>query len=314
VSRPTGRQRRALVLLLILALIFITLDYRSSSFNGIRDGAQSVFGPVQRGVSAAVRPVGRFFAGIPDAARSHGRITQLEAQNAELRRKLRENELTGTRVDELTRLRLLAGLGQYRIVPAVVVSVGPSLGFEWTVTVDVGSGDGVKVDQTVVNGDGLVGRVKQVAGSTAVVVLAVDPGSSVGVRLAGSNQLGVAAGAGLGPLTFAPLDPQSTANVGDRLVTGPYGGTTYVPGVPVGEVVSVTGQPGSSGREAVVRPYVRYAALDLVGVVIEQPRTDPRDSVLPPKPTPTPSPGANGSGPPASSPPKRSPPPPVGTP
>ena len=64
-----------MVLLLILALIFITLDYRSSSFNGIRDGAQSVFGPVQRGVSAAVRPIGRFFAGIPDAAGSHGRIT-----------------------------------------------------------------------------------------------------------------------------------------------------------------------------------------------------------------------------------------------
>jgi rod shape-determining protein MreC len=313
VSPPTGRQRRALVLLLILALIFITLDYRSSSFNGIRDGAQSVFGPVQRGVTAAVRPIGRFFAGIPDAAGSHGRITDLQARNAELQRRLREQELTGTRVDELTRLRLLAGLGQYKIVPAAVVSVGPGLGFEWTVTIDVGTGDGVAVDQTVVNGDGLVGRVKQVAGSTAVVVLAVDPGSSVGVRLAGSNQLGVAAGAGLGPLTFAPLDPQTTANVGDRLVTGPYGGTTYVPGVPVGEVVSVTGQPGSSGREAVVRPYVRYAALDLVGVVLAQPRTDPRDGVLPPRPTPTPTPGSAPARPPASSPPRSSPPP-TGTP
>jgi rod shape-determining protein MreC len=296
------------VLLVIVAMVFITLDYRSSSFNGIRDGASSVFGPVQRGVSTAVRPIGRFFAGIPDAAGSHGRIAELEARNAELQRTLREQELTGSRVDELTRLRLLAGLGQYRVVPAVVVSVGPSLGFEWTVTVDVGSGDGVKVDQTVVNGDGLVGRVKQVTASTAVVVLAVDPGSSVGVRLAGSDQLGVAAGAGLGPLTFAPLDPQTTANVGDRLITGPYGGTTYVPGVPVGEVVSVSGQPGSSGREAVVRPYVRYAALDLVGVVIEQPRTDPRDSVLPPRPTSTPSPGSAGSKPPASRPPASRPP------
>ena len=38
---------------------------------------------------------------------------------------------------------------------------------------------------TVLNGDGLVGRVKTVGPSTATVLLAVDPESSVGVRLEG---------------------------------------------------------------------------------------------------------------------------------
>ncbi len=288
-SAPTRRQRRAMVLLLVVSLAFVTLDYRSSSFAGIRSATQTVFGPVQRGLTAVFAPVGRFLAGIPDAAGSRSRIEQLQRENADLRRRLRESTLTGSRADELRRLELLAGLGQYRVVPATVVALGPSLGFEWTVTVDAGTVDGVRVDMTVVNGDGLVGRVKQVTPTSSVVVLAVDPGSSVGVRLAGSNQLGIATGDGLAPMSFGPLDPQTRARVGDRLVTGPYGGSTYVAGVPVGEVTAVSDDP-TTPAEASVRPYVTFAALDLVGIVLAGPRTDPRDSVLPASPTHTPSP------------------------
>lgn len=300
-SPPTGGQRRAILVLLVISLVFITLDYRSSSFAGIRSAAQTVFGPVQRGVTAVVDPVGRFFAGIPDAAGAHGRITELERQNAELQGKLRESGVDAGRLDQLRRLELLAGLGQYRVLPAAVVSLGPSLGFEWTVTIDVGTRDGVKPDMTVVNGDGLVGRVKQVTGLTSVVVLAADPGSSVGVRLAGSDQLGIATGAGLRPLTFAPLDPQTRVRVGDQLVTGPYGGSTYVAGVPVGEVTGVTGDPGGTAGTATVRPYVTTTTLDVVGIVLAGPRRDPRDSVLPARPTGSPSPTPSASSSPSPS-------------
>ena len=79
--------------------------------------------------------------------------------------------------------------------------------------------------------------------------------------------------------------------MGDRLVTR-GDGSLYVPGVPVGVVVSVKSTPGSLIRVAQVDPYVRMTALDLVGVVVDGPRTDPRDSVLPPLPTPTASPTA----------------------
>ena len=96
---------------------------------------------------------------------------------------------------------------------------------------DAGRRDGLQPDQTVIDSDGLVGRVKQVGESSAVVVLAVDPGSAVGVRVAGGNALGVAAGNGLGPLTYTPLDPATRVQVGDRLLTGPYGGSTYVAGL-----------------------------------------------------------------------------------
>jgi rod shape-determining protein MreC len=47
---------------------------------------------------------------------------------------------------------------------------------------------------------------------------------------------------------------------------------------------------GGLTRTLYVTPYVSFTKLDVVGVVVEAPKKDPRDTVLPahPKPTPTP--------------------------
>ncbi|HEV7654899.1 MAG TPA: rod shape-determining protein MreC [Mycobacteriales bacterium] len=280
-TAPTRGQRRAVILLLLISVVLITLDHRGEAFRGVRDTAHSVVDPAQHGVTTLVAPVGRFFGGLGDIGDSGTRIDTLEKENAELRRQLREGELTASRSAELQRLTLLSGTGRFTVMPATVTGLGPSIGFEWTVTVDAGRRDGVTVDQTVVDSDGLVGRVKTVGDTSSTIVLAVDPGSAVGVRLAGGNALGVAAGNGLGPLTFTPLDPSTRVKVGDRLVTGPYGGSTYVAGLPVGEVTAVSGDPGAPAREATIAPYVSFANLDLVGIVLAAPRTDPRDALLP---------------------------------
>lgn len=280
-TAPTRGQRRAVLLLLLLSVVLVTLDHRGDAFSGVRSAAHTVADPAQDGVTALTAPVGRFFGGLDDLGDSRSRIDALEKENADLRRRLREGELTGARSAELARLQLLSGRGGFTVLPATVTGLGPSLGFEWTVTVDAGRRDGVKGDATVVNADGLVGRVKTVGERSSVIVLAVDPGSAVGVRLAGGNQLGVAAGNGLGPLTFSPLDPTTRVKVGDRLVTGPYGGSTYVAGLPLGEVTAVSGDPGAPAREATVTPYARFGSLDLVGILLAAPREDPRDTLLP---------------------------------
>jgi rod shape-determining protein MreC len=81
-----------------------------------------------------------------------------------------------------------------------------------------------------------------------------------------------------------------TANLkpGYRLVTDFRLDSTFAGGVPVGVLTSVRGTVASLQRVAFVRPYVNFTALDLVGVIVDNPRTDPRDSVLPPKPVSTP--------------------------
>jgi rod shape-determining protein MreC len=300
-----------LALLLVTSVGLITVDYRGgedSPLDGLRDAAAAAFGPVEQVAAAIANPVADAVDGVASLGGDQDETRRLRAQNQELRRRLRTSGLDRARLAELDALLRLAGTGRYRVLPARVIAVGPAQSFTWTVTIDAGTRDGVRRDMTVVNGDGLVGRVKAVGRSTATVLLAVDPASSVGVRMEGSLEVGFTTGQGTddgAALDLRLLDGQSAVGPGDRLVTfGSQGSTPYVPGVPVGEVVDVSGAPGSQTRSATVQTYVDFTALDLVGVVVEPPRRDPRDAVLPPRPeasptptvtvTVTPSPGGGG--------------------
>lgn len=284
--RPARRRRLALALLLLTSLTFVTLDYRmsgGSAFTGLRSAAGTVAGTMQRALFGLVSPVGRFVSGIGaggDAGTANGPLAK---ENGRLRRELHDAQLDRVTLAELRRLDLLAGAGGYRIVPGRVIALGPSPGLEWTAVIDVGTRDGVAAGMTVLNGDGLVGRIKRAQATTSVVLMVVDPVSSVGARLEGSRQLGLCTGDGAHRLRLQLLDPRARVAPGDRLVTGPWGQTTYAAGVPIGTVTKVAGTPGALVRTAEVRPYVNFTALDIVGVVVTAPRRDPRDSVLPPK-------------------------------
>jgi rod shape-determining protein MreC len=158
------------------------------------------------------------------------------------------------------------------------------------VTIDAGSRDGIKPDETVLSGDGLVGRVKTVGPFTATVLLAIDEESAVGARLEGNLEIGIVSGRSQGLMELDLLDPQAKVAPGDRLVTyGSRHSNPFVPGVPIGVVVNVRAASGLT-RQATVRPYVDFTALDLVGVVITPPTRDPRDAVLPPPTNPRPTP------------------------
>lgn len=285
------RVRLVLALLVLTSLTLVTIDSRAgdgSALDGLRSATAAVVGPIQRGLASVVRPVGSALGGLGNIGKAGDRIEQLERDNEALRRELDGRRADGQRGEQLERLLRVSAAGQYPTVAAQVVAVGGSLGFEWTVTIDAGTADGVAPDMTVLNGDGLVGRVKSAGPYTATVLLAVDATSSVGVRREGAGQIGLAEGGGLGPLQLRLLDPQAEVARGDRIVTfGSPNGRPFVPGIPVGEVVDVQETPGGPERLADVAPYVDFAALDLVGVVVAPPRVDPRDVVLPPQPDPT---------------------------
>jgi rod shape-determining protein MreC len=144
---------------------------------------------------------------------------------------------------------------------------------------------------TVLNGEGLVGRVTTVGPNTATVLLASDPDFTVGTRMEKTDELGFATGQGDQPLSVQFLNGKAKVKEGDRLVTfGSSKDRPFVPGVPVGEVVRVDPSGGDLTRTVYVRPYVGFTKLDIVGVVVQPPRKDPRDTVLPAKPKPKPTP------------------------
>jgi rod shape-determining protein MreC len=288
--RDTRESRLLLILLVAVAFALITVDIRGgddSPLNGARDAASTVLGPVEKGVASAVDPVADGIRAVRDAGSYQDRMRRLERQNAVLKQRLASSDTAGSRVRQLDALLKTAGSGQYAIKAAQVIAIGAAQGFSWTVTIDAGSDDGIARDMTVVNGDGLVGRVTTVGHTTATVLLASDPDFTVGTRMEGSDEIGFATGQGTRPMKVQLLNGRAGVRKGDRLVTfGSQKGRPFVPGVPVGTVTRIEATPGELTKTVLVEPFVSFTRLDLVGVVVEEPRTDPRDTVLPPKPKP----------------------------
>ena len=270
--------RLLLVLLLLTALTLTALDARAgdgSPFDALRRGADVVLGPPQRALGGVVRGVGGLVAGDSDEQ------AELRAENARLRAELRRSEELRRRVRELDALLALRDAGGYPMVPARVAAFGSSFGFASTVTIDAGSADGVEPGQTVVHGDGLLGRTLRVGRFTSTVLLLTDPGFTVGARLAREGAVGLATGDG-DDLVFS-LVQGGRIGQGDALLTA--GSDTFVPGVPIGRVAAVEAGPATPVTTAKVRPFVDVSSLDLVGVVTGPPRGTPR---VPLEPSPRP--------------------------
>ncbi|MFF4757087.1 rod shape-determining protein MreC [Streptomyces sp. NPDC001292] len=292
--RDTKESRLLLVLLIAIAFALITVDIRggeNSPVDGARQAAATVFGPIENGVSAAVNPVGNAVSAVRDSGGRHDRLAALEKENAALKAELGSDDRKRSRLTQLNKMLKLAGDGQYGIKGAQVIAIGATQGFSWTITIDAGADDGIQRDMTVLNADGLVGRVTTVGPSTSTVLLANDPDFTVGTRMEGSDELGFASGQGDRPLRVQLLNSKADVKKGDRLVTfGSQADKPFVPGVPVGVVSRVDPSGGDLTRTVYVTPFVGFTKLDVVGVVVQAPKKDPRDEVLPPKPKPTPTP------------------------
>lgn len=293
----TRRTRFFLSVLLIAALALITLDYRDGSaapLRGIRQIGGSVFGAAERGFAAVTQPVVGFFGGSAGSNPSP-QVAALEAQVTRLRAQLSHEQLSRAQYAQLRRLLQVAGRGGYRIVAADVIAVGQ--GYTESVTLDAGSQDGIRPQETVLDGAGLVGTVTAVSAQACTVLLASDPTSVVGIRLAGSGQIGWVTGtgksqSGAGLLKLQVLGSGAALRPGEQLVTSAsVHDRPYVPGVPVGVISDAQGSTGSLTMRALVRPYADFTALGVVGIVVAPPRHNPRFAVLPPsphaKPTPT---------------------------
>jgi rod shape-determining protein MreC len=290
----TRRTRLLLSVLLIAALVLITLDYRDGSaapLRGLRDFGGSAFGGAERVVSAVTQPVVGLF-GSSASGGSGSQVAALQAQVIRLRAELSREQLSRAQYAQLRRLLQVAGRGGYRIVAADVIAV--SQGYAESVTLDAGRDDGVRPQETVLNGAGLVGTVTAVSAQTATVLLASDTTSVVGVQLAGSGEIGWVTGTGKAQPAAALLRLQvlgggAALRRGEQLVTSAsVRDRPYVPGVPVGVISQVQGSAGTLTARALVRPYADFAALGVVGIVLAPPRRNPRFSVLPPGPKPTP--------------------------
>lgn len=274
--RDDQRSRTVLALLVLAAVSVISLDTGSgddSPVDPVRTATGNVLGPVQNGFAAATRPVaelGDTFTADDDLREEN---EALREENDDLRSRLRSAGVTKARADELADVDRVTRDADFDTVEANVVAYESAQSFGRTVTIDAGSSAGIATDMTVLNSDGLVGRVVEVSANTATVLLIVDSESVVGGRLGSSMELGFLRGngdlSGNGRLRLSALDDTAVAERGESVVTwGSREGVPYVAGVPIGEVVDVDEKPRSQSSTATVAPYVDFSSLGVVSVVV----------------------------------------------
>jgi rod shape-determining protein MreC len=283
------RTRMVLGVLLLVALALITLDFRDGGASPVRNVGADVFGPIERVTHDVTSPISSLFDSITGGPSSQTAIANLQQENAQLREELSAAQLSKSESRQLAQL-LRIDAGAYRIVAASVIAAGGD--YSDTVTLNAGSSDGIKPDETVLNGSGFVGTVTQVSLDTCTVVLASDASSIIGVQMAGTDEIGEVTGTGKsmsssGLLQLSLFDANAVLQAGQEVVTyASVNDRPEVPGVPVGTVVSVHTSAGGLVQTALVKPFVTFTALGVVGVVVAVPKHSRGISILP-RPAPT---------------------------
>ena len=283
-----NRSRLLLVLLLVSSLFLITLDLRGVNLAGsIRGSVATVFSPVETLFSRLFSPIGNFAGDIRNIGQANEKIDDLNKEIQLLKSKEILDENTVGQLNQLKNILDLAGRGGYKVVAAKVINRGSSATFKETITIDVGSSSGISRNMTVISDGGLVGVVKSVSSDTSVVLLMNDPSFKMGVRIAGTQSIGVLSGQGGNSYLLQLLDTTGEIKLGDKLVArGSDGGRPFVPGVPVGTVVEVQSNSSSITQNADVTASANLDRIGIVAVVVSPPKFDPRDSLIP-KPNPT---------------------------
>ncbi len=264
-------------MLLLACAAAVTVDYQdeASPFDPVRAALSDALAPVQEGTALVARPLAQvpgFFRSSQDLRAD---VRRLEAENAALRGQLATTSELRHRVAELDGLLRASRASGLALVPTRVVAMGPAQSFTHTVTIDAGTSSGVQPDMTVLNNQGLVGRVTRARRGSATVLLLVDRDCVVGARLGSDAEVGMLSGRGTlngdGRLDLDLIDNTQTPGKDDVVVTwGSSGGTPYVPGVPVGSVEAVFASPRDQATHAVVTPFVDFSSLDVVGVVVSE--------------------------------------------
>jgi rod shape-determining protein MreC len=272
-DRKTVRRRRAVLLLLVAcSLILVTASF-GDGLRSIERGALEVFGPVQEGASRVLGPFRDAAGWVGDTINAKGDLEDLRAQRDALRRELsdergamRENQ----QLRALVKLDQRLSLTRQGAITGRVFVRSPTVWYS-TVTINKGSADGVREGQPVVNGAGLVGRIRRVSRGSSQVLLITDGSFGVSARVNESNASGIVQTAVGDPNDLRLEYPGRNDRVRENQTVVTAGSTSarfpsrFPPDIPIGRVTRVDQDEGTVH----VRPYADLRDLEFVQVLTQ---------------------------------------------
>jgi rod shape-determining protein MreC len=274
VYRKQVRRRRAVLALLIVgSFLLLTVTYGRGS-DGVQRGVSTIFSPIQSIADRALKPARDMVNWFDKTFEARGRNSRLHTELEAARRQAVGADAALAENAELRKLLKLDHSGAipsgYDTVGARVIARSPTVWFS-DVMIDAGSGDGVAVDDPVVNGDGLVGTVSAVTGSSAKVTLIAS--SAVSANVVPSGVQGVVRPAVGDPsdLILDFINSSRHVGAGQSVVTAGWRAqglaSFYPPNLPIGEVTKASIVQQEAQQQVHLRPFADLRNLDIVQVL-----------------------------------------------
>jgi rod shape-determining protein MreC len=280
--RRQVRRRRAVLLLLVAAsLTLLSLYFREGSggpLHSFQRAVATVFSPFEEVTDRALKPARDMIGWFDETFEARGQNKKLEEELAETRDRLAEAETLAASNEELSKLVEPAAGGLippgHQPVTARVVGRSPTVWYS-TVTIDKGSSAGVAVNDAVVTGDGLVGRITNTATNTAQVTLITDHTSAVTARVVPQGTTGV-----VEPQVGDPRDmlldfiePGSEIGEGQTVVTAGFSAgsleSLFPPGIPIGEVSDASLEEQQAYQRVHIEPFADIRDMEFVQALVQ---------------------------------------------
>jgi rod shape-determining protein MreC len=267
-------------LLVVLSLAMITISFREAPdgpLHEVQSIGATALRPFQVGAERVVRPFRDAWGWTAALFSAKGEVERLRLENQRLRQEA--VQYRNAYAENMTLREVLdykappAYPGDYSPVFAAVIAHPPSQ-FAQQVVIAAGEGDGVRVDDPVVNADGLVGRVTAVTPDTAQVTLLTDASTAVSAYDVETEASGLVQSGrtGSGALVLSRVEKRYEVRQGDEIVTsGSQRGqlpSLFPRGISVGEVTYVGRADTDLYLRIQIRPSVDFGALDAVVVLV----------------------------------------------
>lgn len=236
----------------------------------------------EKGLRIVATPFQFMFKGIGDGVNGFFSYFndkgELRQENETMKKQISQLNMELAEMDEIRMENVrLKGLleykiettGQYNLKMAEIIAENNN-NLQHTITLNMGSQDGIITGMSVVNPNGLIGRISAVLPNSSEVMLLTDRESAVGARVRSTREaIGVVEGDGSssGMLQLIHLQHDADIYVGDEIITSGLD-NIFPSGVRIGEVTAI--EYGSSGltKTAYIRPYVNFLNLEDVFVVL----------------------------------------------
>ncbi len=273
--KQVRRRRAVLALLIISSFLLLTITYGQGS-GGLQRGVSTIFSPLQGVADRALKPARDLVDWFDKTFDARGENSQLKTELVEARKQAVAGQAA---LQENAQLRKIVGLdggplaySNLNQVAGTVIARSPTI-WNSKIAIDVGKDDGVSVDDPVLNGDGLVGRVSSVEGGSAQVTLITDNASAISAKIVPGGAQGVMRPDIGDPedLILDFLDTSKGLHRGQTVVTSGWHAqglaSLFPPDLPIGEVTKASLDEQEASQQVRLKPFADLANVEVVQVL-----------------------------------------------